>query len=399
MSAAEWSRHPEGSTSVNLTERKGELVTISDHAGGLVFVEASGSILQSRIGVPKVQENLDIFALAVFSNCLPSPTYTKDKTTPVEWTNGLKCDSGVLCGELVGKRIILTVPVITLQTIADPQAVIEFWDSVVDHLEDLTFRPEIDSFNLVRIVTDPQLGAESMKRDPYTIAITEADAKVIVTIDELTTTNFKTFWRVLNLVSELFESTLWPRFASEKCWRNTLGLYVCTNFLGMKLDPLVVNDLEIESRPTDFMMPVTRRRAVLVGDRDTALCVLLIRTFGWKGLRKTFAQYARLEKWKSPQNFRERVDTFVCIMSQVATRDMRPFFELWDLHSSPLELLQPHLREVYYDLPKWVPLFDVDPSTQGGDSLTVRQWRLERENARDHALEKAKALFEGSSPT
>ena len=40
-------------------------------------------------------------------------------------------------------------------------------------------------------------------------------------------------------------------------------------------------------------------------------------------------------------------------------------------------------------------MFDVDPSTQDSDvpPETVRQWRLERENAREMALEKAKLIF------
>eukprot|EP00729_Bicosta_minor_P004071 gene4071-14287_t len=395
LSAKEWTRHPEEATYTSLTEKKEETITIANHSGGLVYIESSGSILQTRVGAPKVHENLDIFAQAVLHNCIPAPVYRAGKTTDEEWMQLLQCDSRVLHGELVGKRITLTLPIDVVMSIEDPSGVVEFWDAVIDHLEDLTFRPEIDSFNIIRLLTDKQGGVQTLKHDPYAMSISEEDAAVIVKISELSTTNFKTFWRVLTLVTELFESALWPRFASGQCWKNTLSLYVCNYFLGMKLEPLVQNELEIESRATDFMMPSSRKRALLVGDHDTALCVLLIRTFGWKGIRKIFAQYARLEKWKSPKVFRERVDVFVCIVSQMATRDMRPFFELWNLHSSSPATMKQHLLEVYFDLPKWIPLFDVDPSTQDSDvpPETVRQWRNERENARELALEKAKIVF------
>ena len=395
LSAEEWTRHPEGASYTSLTERNGDTVTIANHSGGLVYIESSGSILHTRVGAPKVSENLDIFAQAVVHNCALAPVYRTGKTTEAEWATLRQCDSRVLYGELAGKRIILTLPIDVVMGIEDPNAVVEFWDAVVDHLEDITFRPEIDSFNIIRLLTDKQAGVQTLKHDPYAMTISEEDAAVIVKVGELSTTYFKTFWRVLSLITELFESALWPRFASGQCWKNTLSLYVCNFFLRMKLEPLVRNELEVESRATDFMMPSTRKRALLVGDHDTALCVLLIRTFGWKGIQKIFAQYSRLEKWKSPKVFRERVDVFVCIVSQVASRDMRPFFELWNLRSSPPTTLKQHLLEVYFDLPKWIPMFDVDPSTQDSDvpPETVRQWRLERENAREMALEKAKLIF------
>merc|ERR1712166_135624 len=367
QAAVDWTRHPEGATYTSLTERNEETVTIANHSGGLVYIESSGSILHTRVGAPKVNENLDIFAQAVVRNCVLAPVYRMGKTTEAEWATLRQCDSRVLYGELVGKRIIITLPIDFVMSIEDPKAVVEFWDAVVDHLEDITFRPEIDSFNIIRLLTDKQAGVQTLKHDPYAMTISEEDAAVIVKIDELSTSNFHTFWRVLTLITELFESALWPRFASGQCWKNTLSLYVCNFFLGMKLEPLVRNELEVESRATDFMMPSTRKRALLVGEHDTALCVLLIRTFGWKGIRKIFSQYARLEKWKSPKVFRERVDVFVCIVSQVATRDMRPFFELWNLRSSPPATLKQHLLEVYFDLPKWIPMFDVDPSTRESD--------------------------------
>lgn len=88
-----------------------------NYFGGHLYITFSKPLAQS-------------FSLKV-SGAVKSPDFILGKTDPESWKKEV-AGSGVPYAEMIGKRMILTMPVTELRKVADPQALMEFYDEFVD---------------------------------------------------------------------------------------------------------------------------------------------------------------------------------------------------------------------------------------------------------------------------
>ena len=138
-----------------------------------MFIEASGSVLQTKVSAPKGLRGFGVFLQAVISNCVRAPHFRQGATTPEEYQASLRCDDAVKHGILSGRRISFTLPVEVIQAVDDPLPITQFWDDAIDLFEDLVHRAHVETHNLLHVVSEQQEGVEHLRRDPYVIGIKE----------------------------------------------------------------------------------------------------------------------------------------------------------------------------------------------------------------------------------
>ncbi len=250
--------------------------------------------------------------------------------------------------ELEGERVVLTVPADAVRRLDRPEALMEFWDTVVRACDALAARPPAGRKE--RYVADVQISAGYMHAG-YPI-MTHLDAAAVMT--DLATLRDNTHGAVWGLFHEMghnYQEPEWTFAGTGEVTCNLFTLYIYEVACG---------------RPGGFDERFTaeQRRSMLdrhrrggcdfaQWQRDPFLALLMYvqlqEAFGWEAFQEVFAEYRALPPDARPRNDDEKRDQWLTRMSRTVGHDLGPFFEAWGVPTSR------HARAALADLPPWMP--------------------------------------------
>ncbi|RYD18669.1 MAG: hypothetical protein EOP88_21765, partial [Verrucomicrobiaceae bacterium] len=312
-----WKRAPEISIRRVLKE---PATTIASPFGGLIYIDVPD-------GPPPVKMDVTI------SGAVQSPRFVLGQSTTADWKKHL-AESPAPWGEIETKKLILSMPRKWLENIEDPQALLEFWDQVMDAEADLCAIPRKRK-SPERIVADEQISAGYMHSGYPIMTWLDPGAEAASSVEKMRNGN----WGYFHELGHNHQSPDWTFDGTVEVTCNLFSLYVTETLCG---NP--------PGRGHEAMAPaaVTERIAKHLASPDTekftrwkkdpfvALIMYdqLRAAFGWDTYKKVFAEYRALPKDQRPKNDDEKRDQWLVRFSKAAGKNLGPFFEKWGVPTS-----------------------------------------------------------------
>ncbi len=327
----EWKRIPEITTEATLNT---PTTVAANPFGGLLYVV-----------VPNSAKETVSFPVTV-SGGIESPLFILGQTSLAEWRDRLS-KLPAPWAELATKKIIWSVPAERIRSLGDPEALMKFWDQILDAQADLAAtsrereRPE-------RIVADVQISAGYMHSGYPIMVPTDGSTDHALDLRALKTGS----WGHFHELGHNHQVSDWTFEGTTEVTCNLFSLYCMETLCGQP-----------SGRGHDAMKPEAvekRLRGYLgMGEKfprwksDPFLALTMyyqLRVgFGWETYKKVFAEYRGLANEQRPKSDDEERDQWMVRFSRAAGKNLGPFFEAWGVPTSP------SARESIKDLPAWMP--------------------------------------------
>lgn len=304
----------------------------SEHAcafGGLVYV-----VVPPRCALGRV--DVDV------AGAVEAPRYVLGETSVADWrARGRALPAP--WAELETSKLVITVPSRVVRDLDDPEALMRWWDRVMDACADLAARPH-ERPRPERYVADVQISAGYMHAG-YPIMTHLDAAPRFVDLRRLST---RGDWGMFHEMGHDHQSPDWTFEGTTEVTCNLFSLYlmdtVCTQGAGHgAMDPGKVARRRAAWRKAgpDFARWKREPFTALILYQDLA------RDFGWQAYRHVFAEYRALPPSERPHTDAQKRDQWLVRMSRTVGHDLGPAFRAWGIPVSKQAL------EAVASLPVW----------------------------------------------
>jgi len=308
---------------------EGTAVTLSSAFGGPVYVV--------------VPEGATGRTTVTIAGAVEAPLYVLGTTTKEAWAKSRRAPGP--WAELASSKVVLSVPADRIRDLADPEALMRFWDRVLDADADLAGiphgrpRPE-------RYVADVEISAGYM-HSGYPIMTHLDAAERMVDVGLLQS---KGDWGLFHEMGHNHQSPDWTFDGTVEVTCNLFTLYVLQHVCGMK-DIAGHGALAERAKKASEHVRAGAKFGAWKADPFLALAmyVHLIEGFGWEPFRKVFSDYRALSAKERPANDGAKRDQWMTRFSRAVGRDLGPFFEVWGVPTSEAA------RASIAELPDWMP--------------------------------------------
>ncbi len=300
--------------------------------GGLLYIET-----------PSDASSLGVFNVAI-SGAVETPRFVLGKTSLSDWRSHLRQAPGPWA-ELETSKVILSVPSKDIRTLDDPEALLKFWDQVLDAEADLATIPR-ERTRPERIVADVQISAGYM-HSGYPIMTPLDSVANAVQLDRLRAGS----WGHFHELGHNHQQSPWTFDGTVEVTCNLFSLYVSETLCGQP-----------PGQGHDAMKPVAvdkRLRGYLSSPdfarwkSDPFLALIMYNqlraAFGWETYKKLFAEYRALPKAELPKTEDEKRDQWMVRFSRATGKNLGPFFVAWGVPTSQ------QARDSIKDLAAWMP--------------------------------------------
>ncbi|MCX7819891.1 MAG: M60 family metallopeptidase [Kiritimatiellae bacterium] len=324
----EWRRYPEISCAIQLTN---SFVTVASPFGGLLYLERAGPAPRNALRVR-------------VSGAVEAPLFRRGITPPEDWQRSRQAPAP--WGELVGRRVILTLPSDRLRGLEDPEGLMESWDRVLDACAELAGRPA-ERARPERIVPDVQISAGYM-HSGYPI-MTHADQyEVLVSRAAV----LQGQWGLFHELGHNHQEPDWTFEGTAEVTVNLFTLYVLETVCGRP--PLTGHpQITPQAQRRLWQRYVAGGRRFEDWKREPFLALgmymQLRAAFGWEPFRRVFAEYRALPRAERPRTDEECRDQWLVRLSRSVGRNLGPWFEAWGVPTSAAA------RARVAELPPWMP--------------------------------------------
>lgn len=323
-------------------------VRIATPFGGTLFItvpqnEGQGRRGRNRADAP-VRGGEEV--LVTVANAVVAPRFVRGKTTSAEWKNLRNAPAP--WAELEGKRVILSVPSYAVRDLEDAEALMTYWDEVLDkcyalYAAPLRNRPE-------RYCVDRQISAGYM-HSGYPIMTGDDVAKTFCSLTVLRgTTGIKT-WGFYHEMGHNFQQPEWTWEPFGEVTNNLFSLYGTEYFNGAK----------VGAHPSMTAVQIAQRVKVVAANpgkefyysKDPwyplTMFWLMRQEFGWEPFTQIFAQFRELPGNERPRTELQKHDQFLIRFSQAVGKDLSGYLTAWGIETTP------EARLKVSNLPKWMP--------------------------------------------
>ena len=329
-----WQRWPEISKAWPLQNGG----TYASPYGGSIFLVPSGSAAELQVQLSGAVKA----PLYDRKNPLSAKAWQKEQQAAGPWA------------ELVGNNIALSVPTYAIQDLEDPEALLAYWDELVQShyefgAEELPKRPE-------RFVADAQISAGYM-HSGYPImtwldVVTPREGKLPVLLD-LKELRAQGNWGYFHELGHNRQKGDWTFGGTGEVTNNLFSLHGGEVMAGVTpWDNSWLQNQKMAGRrylaDNDSFSVWKRQPGIAL------LCYAQIqKEFGWDVFHNVFATYRDLPQSERPKNDAEKINQWVLRMSLETGRDLRPFHLKWNWPLSEDLLNNAQLAE----LKVWMPDF------------------------------------------
>lgn len=292
----------------------------------LVTASSRGVVYFTSLNFPT---NADI-DVQIISGARPMPRFVLGKNTPQDWEQTLIDYPDAAYGELVGRRMIVTMPLPVLKKeIDDPSKVTELWDIIVTHAEDCyglhssNFRPHKSTPFQYIFETKPDSSPGYMSASNYWLGTNISGACYVCNRNSLATDGWGP-WHELGHHYQL-EDMNWNGMGEVTV--NLVSLYIQREFDGRasRLDSIWPQAFEyFKNAKKDFQK---------IGDLfiQVAMFWQLDVTFGKDFYARLGHRYRTLPDADRPKTSAQKMQLFILETSRVTSHDLSPFFLMWGI--------------------------------------------------------------------
>jgi Peptidase M60, enhancin and enhancin-like/N-terminal domain of M60-like peptidases len=326
-----WQRFPEISMYRPLRD---EVTKVASPFGGAIFI-----VIPENAGLEKIDVTI--------SGAVQAPHFVRGVTTNQEW-NATQKNAPAPWAELEGKKVILSVPSYAVRNVTDAEALMAYWDEVMDNVyalyaAPLRNRPE-------RYCVDRQISAGYM-HSGYPIMTWEDVANTFCDLNVLRGNTGIKCWGFYHEMGHNFQRPAWTWESFGEVTNNLFSLY------GTE----VLNGVKVGAHPSMTAEAIAKRVAKVAGAPGAeayyssdpwyplTMFWLMRQEFGWKPYTALFAEFAKLPRNEQPKTEQEKHDQFLVRFSRLTGRNLTQYLKAWGVELSSVAI------QKVSDLPTWMP--------------------------------------------
>ncbi|MBC8139461.1 MAG: hypothetical protein H8F28_26585 [Fibrella sp.] len=331
-----WKRSPEVTRSFSITA---PVTRIANAFGGAILIDVPD-------GCPPATVTVTV------KGAVAAPYFVRGKTDLDAWRRTTRHAPGPWA-ELQGDRCVLTVPSSVVRDLDDPDALMSYWDAVMDAAADLYAIPR-ERRRQERYCVDRQISAGYM-HSGYPIMTGDDVAKTFVDLRILRGSSGIKTWGFYHELGHNHQKPAWSWDGCGEVTNNFFALYGDELFNGVKSDyvnshPAIAPDARKKLLTAYFAAGAPYEK--WKSDPFTALTffIQLRQEFGWKPFQTVFREYEQLPVREHPRTDTEKHDQFLMRFSRAVGKNLGPFFALWGIPTTE------SARQSVSALPEWTPL-------------------------------------------
>ncbi len=324
--AEEWSRFPQVTRHDALEAVETETAS---GFGGLIYIRVP---VGSALGEVEVE----------IGGAVRAPWYRRGVDNNDSWVEGIR-EYPAPWAELGSDKFKLTLQSAAIRSLDDPEALLDFWDQVLDAQADLSGLDR-DRNRAEHIVLDRQISAGWMHSGYPIMAHLESTDELSVASQLQSVGSWGAF-------HELGHNHQWIDWVLPGTTEANVNLFTLYSF-----ETVVGGDSLAQHSALDPEDRAERIEAYLATGPDfgqwsvwTALetYIQLQEAFGWDFYTDLFVEYRELIEGKRPGDDQERIDSWVKLSSIRAGYNLVPFYEAWGFPISP------QVADFLADFPEW----------------------------------------------
>ncbi len=305
-------------------------VTVASAFGGLVYVEVPRGCALGEVPL-------------TIAGAIEAPYFRLGETANDRWRKTIRMRAAPWA-ELASDSVVLTVPSSTIRDLDDPEALMVFWEEILDAAADLR-AIDRDRSSPERYVADVQISAGYM-HSGYPL-MTHLDAAGDMTSLERMKTGP---WGLLHELGHNHQSGMWTFGGTTEVTCNLWSLYLLSTVCEV---PWSAGHGGMRDRPQslgthlDAGAPFDRWK----GSPFLALQMYaqIVESFGWEPFKMVFAEYDALPRDARPANDDQKRDQWMVRMSNAVQRNLGPFFDAWGVPVSDAA------KESIASMDPWMP--------------------------------------------
>lgn len=326
-----WGRFPEVTMRRPLNAPE---VRIASPFGGTIFIDAPFR--------PSAEE-----MPVTIANAVAAPRFVRGKTTLADWKQHLRNAPGPWA-ELVGNLVILSVPSSAIRDLDDPEALMAYWDEVMERCYAFYAAPKRNRPE--RYCVDRQISAGYM-HSGYPIMTGDDVARAFCDLNILRGHEGIKCWGFYHEMGHNFQQPEWTWSAFGEVTNNLFSLY------GTEM----LNGVKVGAHPSMTQAEIDKRVQVIAANPGKAkyyerdpwypltMFWLLRQEFGWEPFTKLFAEFHNLPRNERPRTEQEKHDQFLIRFSNLTGHNLSEYLSAWGVETSP------QARQLVRDLPVWMP--------------------------------------------
>ena len=323
-----WQRYLQLMRNAPINHRETE---ISNGLGGLV-----------NIRIPR-EANYDAIDVTIEGG-VRAPLYIDGVTDIDEWKRSIRKYPAPWT-EIVGKRMIVTLPSDHIRNLNNPDEVVKVWDGIIECCAQLA-GVDRDNYRAERVVFDRQISAGGMHSGyPFAAHIGKDSVQAVDARALKSDGN----WGFFHELGHNHQHNLWALPGTGETTCNLWSVYVFEEFVGKNRDDGHRAISRLNRRQT--MQNYFSGGAKFDTDWSvwTALETYLQiqESFGWEPFTEVFDEYNQLDRDQWPQTQQEKNDQFVIRLSRAVGKNLAPFWKIWALP------LSEDVERELNDLPVW----------------------------------------------
>ncbi len=268
-------------------------------------------------------------------NAVAAPRYVRGVTSVEEWKQSIRNAPGPWA-EMEGKLVILTVPSYAVRDLDDPEALMSYWDEVMEHCYALYAAPKRNRPE--RYCGYPIMTGDDVARTFCDLGILRGNVGIKC-------------WGFYHEMGHNFQRPEWTWEAFGEVTNNLFSLYGTET----------LNDVKVGAHPAmtaDQMMQRERTVAAAPGsahyyEKDPwyplTMFWLMRREFGWEPFTKLFAEFRDLPNAEKPQTELEKHNQFLVRFCKLTGHNLTNYLTAWGI-----ETTEPAHAAVA-SLPTWMP--------------------------------------------
>ncbi len=281
------------------------------------------------------------------ANAVPAPRYVRGVTDRGEWKSTIRNAPGPWA-EMEGKLVILTVPSYAVRDLDDPEALMAYWDDVMEHCYTLYAAPKRNRPE--RYCVDRQISAGYM-HSGYPIMTGDDVARTFCDLNILHGNTGIKCWGFYHEMGHNFQRPEWTWDAFGEVTNNLFSLYGTETLNGVK----------VGAHPAMTAEQITQREQTVAAapgsmpyyEKDPwyplTMFWLLRREFGWEPFTKLFAEFRDLPNAERPQTEAAKHDQFLVRFSKLTGHNLTGYLSAWGVKTSDAA------QAAVAGLPTWMP--------------------------------------------
>jgi hypothetical protein len=281
------------------------------------------------------------------ANAVAAPRYVRGVTDVAEWKRTIRNAPGPWA-ELEGKLVILTVPSYAVRELEDPEALMAYWDDVMEHCYALYAAPKRDRPE--RYCVDRQISAGYM-HSGYPIMTGDDVARTFCDLSILRGNSGIKCWGFYHEMGHNFQQPEWTWEAFGEVTNNLFSLYGTETLNGVK----------VGAHPAMTAAEILKREQTVAAAPGNApyfekdpwypltMFWLMRREFGWGPFTALFAEFRDLPEGDKPRTEMEKHDQFLVRFSKATGHNLTHYLDAWGVQTSD------GARAAVANLPSWMP--------------------------------------------